>query len=135
MPPSISELKNTPSFCFPFKIPDDPTTTTVYVVVPDGGTSILDKLQKVVCCSLSSKFVHLYIKILISFRFISFFNFTHFNIDLNRGFSSGWLNLRWKEPICMWLKQAKLLSKPPCIWVCKMIHRYVNLIRGHFYIA
>ena len=25
MPPSLSELKVTPSFCFPFKIPDDPT--------------------------------------------------------------------------------------------------------------
>ena len=28
MPPSLSELKVTPSFCFPFKIPDDPTATT-----------------------------------------------------------------------------------------------------------
>ena len=27
MPPSLSELKVTPSFCFPFKIPDDPTAT------------------------------------------------------------------------------------------------------------
>ena len=30
MPPNLSELKVTPSFCFPFKIPDDPTATTVY---------------------------------------------------------------------------------------------------------
>ena len=28
MPPSLSELKVTPSFCFPFKIPDDPTATS-----------------------------------------------------------------------------------------------------------
>ena len=27
----LSELKVTPSFCFPFKIPDDPTATTTYV--------------------------------------------------------------------------------------------------------
>ena len=27
MSPSLSELKVTSSFCFPFKIPDDPTTT------------------------------------------------------------------------------------------------------------
>ena len=27
MPPSLSELKVTPSFCFAFKIPDDPTAT------------------------------------------------------------------------------------------------------------
>ena len=27
MPPSLSESKVTPSFCFPFKIPDDPTAT------------------------------------------------------------------------------------------------------------
>ena len=31
MPPSLSELKVTPSFCFPFKIPDDPTETR-YIV-------------------------------------------------------------------------------------------------------
>ena len=30
MPPSLSELKVTPSFCFPFKIPDDPTATVIY---------------------------------------------------------------------------------------------------------
>ena len=32
MPPSLSELKVTPSFCFPFKIPDDPTATSKYVL-------------------------------------------------------------------------------------------------------
>ena len=31
MPPSWSELKVTPSFCLPFKIPDDPTATTWYM--------------------------------------------------------------------------------------------------------
>ena len=30
MPPSLSELKVTPSFCFPFKIPDDPTASNKY---------------------------------------------------------------------------------------------------------
>ena len=30
MPPSLSELKVIPSFCFAFKIPDDPTATTVH---------------------------------------------------------------------------------------------------------
>ena len=35
MPPSLSELKVTPSFCFPFKIPDDPTATRCnYTVLP-----------------------------------------------------------------------------------------------------
>ena len=28
MPPSLSKLKVTPSFCFPFKIPDEPTATS-----------------------------------------------------------------------------------------------------------
>ena len=28
MPPCLPELKVTPSFCFPFKIPDDPTAIT-----------------------------------------------------------------------------------------------------------
>ena len=37
MPPSLSELKVKPSFCFPFKIPDDPTTTNIYI-------SILNKI-------------------------------------------------------------------------------------------
>ena len=31
MPPSLSELKVTPSFCFPFKIPDDHAVTNSYV--------------------------------------------------------------------------------------------------------
>ena len=31
MPPSLSELKVTPNFCFPFKIPDDPTATIIYI--------------------------------------------------------------------------------------------------------
>jgi hypothetical protein len=31
MPPSLSELKAIPSFCFAFKIPDDLTATNVYV--------------------------------------------------------------------------------------------------------
>ena len=30
MPPGLSELKVTPSFCFTFKIPDNPTTTSIY---------------------------------------------------------------------------------------------------------
>ena len=30
MPPSLLELKVTPSFCLPFKIPDDPTATIVH---------------------------------------------------------------------------------------------------------
>ena len=32
MPPSLSEIKVTPSFCFPFKIPDDQTATKVYII-------------------------------------------------------------------------------------------------------
>ena len=28
--PRLSELKVTLSFCFPFKIPDDPTATNIY---------------------------------------------------------------------------------------------------------
>ena len=31
MPPSLSELKGLPSFCFAFKIPDDGTVTSTYV--------------------------------------------------------------------------------------------------------
>ena len=30
MPPSLSELKIIPSFCFAFKIPDDMTATSTY---------------------------------------------------------------------------------------------------------
>ena len=30
MPPSLSELKVTPSFCFAFKFPDDPTATKIH---------------------------------------------------------------------------------------------------------
>ena len=31
MPPTLSELKVTPSFGFPFKIPDNPTATSIYL--------------------------------------------------------------------------------------------------------
>jgi hypothetical protein len=33
MPPSLSELKVTPSFCFAFKIPDDRAVTSTYAVL------------------------------------------------------------------------------------------------------
>ena len=33
MPPSLSELKVTPSFFFFFKIPDDVTASTLYVLM------------------------------------------------------------------------------------------------------
>ena len=39
MPPSLSELKVIPSFCFAFKIPDDMTATTI-----DKGTPIFEKM-------------------------------------------------------------------------------------------
>ena len=33
MPPSLSELRVIPSFCFAFKIPDNVTATIMYIVV------------------------------------------------------------------------------------------------------
>ena len=33
MPPSLSELKVTPSFCFAFKIPDDRAVTITYITL------------------------------------------------------------------------------------------------------
>ena len=33
MTPSLLELKVTPSFCFAFKIPDDPTATSKYNII------------------------------------------------------------------------------------------------------
>ena len=35
MPPSLSELKVLPSFCFAFKIPDDVTVTNKYHILQD----------------------------------------------------------------------------------------------------
>ena len=35
MPPSLSELKVLPSFCFAFKIPDDVTASSIYVSTSD----------------------------------------------------------------------------------------------------
>ena len=40
MPPSLSELKVTPSFCFPIKIRDDPTASSKYVIVQCTVNSI-----------------------------------------------------------------------------------------------
>ena len=34
MPPSLSELKITPSFCFPNMIPHDPTASIRYIINP-----------------------------------------------------------------------------------------------------
>ena len=41
MPPSLSELKVTPSFCFPIKIPDDPTASNEYLPASVGNLQIL----------------------------------------------------------------------------------------------
>ena len=41
MPPSLSELKVTPSFCFPFKIPDDPTATNMYLCYSPNTKSVI----------------------------------------------------------------------------------------------
>ena len=38
MPPSLSELKVTPSFCFAFKIPDDVTATTLDIRIVSAFT-------------------------------------------------------------------------------------------------
>ena len=40
MPPSLSELKVIPSFCFAFKIPDDVTATKLYSVDRQSGHPI-----------------------------------------------------------------------------------------------
>ena len=49
IPPSLSELKVTPTFCFPFKIPDDPTATNVYkfdlFIFMNSKTKTLPSLQ------------------------------------------------------------------------------------------
>ena len=37
MTPGLLELKVTPSFCFPFKIPDDSTATNVEVLILTTG--------------------------------------------------------------------------------------------------
>ena len=37
MPPSLSELKVTPSFCFALKIPDDVTASTVYSMCTENS--------------------------------------------------------------------------------------------------
>ena len=44
MPPSLSELKVLPSFCFAFKIPDDRAVTNTY------------NTYKVICCQPKSRF-------------------------------------------------------------------------------
>ena len=40
MTSSLSKLKVTPGFCFPFKIPDNPTATIVNVVRPIGKSML-----------------------------------------------------------------------------------------------
>ena len=42
MPPSLSELKALPSFCFAFKIPDDVTATTRYLKSKPPCTPLLE---------------------------------------------------------------------------------------------
>ena len=41
----LSKLKVTPIFCFPFKIPDDPTATSMYIFAS------VSNLQKLFCLS------------------------------------------------------------------------------------
>ena len=40
MPPSLSELKVTPSFCFAFKIPDDRAASTRYQLLMELDLSL-----------------------------------------------------------------------------------------------
>ena len=40
MPPSLSELKVIPSFCFAFKIPDDVTATNEYLYTYESNLYI-----------------------------------------------------------------------------------------------
>ena len=46
MPPSLSELKVTASFCFPFKIPDDPIATKISTQDYEIGVSRLGILLR-----------------------------------------------------------------------------------------
>ena len=41
MPPSLSELKVLPSFCFAFKIPDDVAITNIYCFTRRNGGAVL----------------------------------------------------------------------------------------------
>ena len=45
MLPSLSESKVTPSFCFPFKIPDDLTATSKYLIIAGVKHKFLSKYE------------------------------------------------------------------------------------------
>ena len=74
MPSSLSELKVTPSFCCPFKIPDDPTATNEYMYRMGRKTFtslrmifrvhicilLWKQLLIMMCCALSKKLRVLY---------------------------------------------------------------------------
>ena len=50
MPPTLSELKVTPNFCFPFKIPDDPTAINMHVCMHETNLKIgLNRLKSLGC--------------------------------------------------------------------------------------
>ena len=45
MPPSLSESKVLPSFCFAFKIPDDRAVTTIYYLLVHSISGVKLKIQ------------------------------------------------------------------------------------------
>ena len=47
MPPSLSELKVLPSFCFAFKIPDDVAVTIIYKGINPMGLLVLFYLSQI----------------------------------------------------------------------------------------
>ena len=53
MQPSLSELKVTPSFCFPFKIPDDPTASNFYKQILLKKTKCIEQIGNLFSMNVS----------------------------------------------------------------------------------
>ena len=48
MPPSLSELKVLPSFCFAFKIPDNVATSSTYVIIISADIGFLSQYRAII---------------------------------------------------------------------------------------
>ena len=92
---SLSELKVTPSFCFPFKIPDDPTTSTVYL------HEITLRLWSLSVCHCDNAFVVFKMSTVSQFLKSIFWNWSpnKMNWALQNNFSNQLL-LCIKLPVC-----------------------------------
>ena len=126
MPPSLSELKVTPSFCFPCKIPDDRAVTITYLIISFRSPwfkypSLFSVVKNFFAIVLSiSEFssccfneVTLFLDDLVSLLFCWAFVFGYYNCrNYSFFYGFGYFNNFWfKKSFCYFMSQLSFFRE------------------------